>query len=81
LIELEILGILPVSPIILFEEASSSETHNSSGVVIDVTRLHNIVTSSTTKDGAIGCEVLSVVWLVVCKLGEVLFAHNQEALI
>ncbi len=81
MIELEILGILPVSLIILFEEASSSEAHNSSGVVVDVTRLHNILVAATAKDGAVGREVQSVVQLVVCELGEVLFAHNWEALV
>ncbi len=81
MIELEILGILPVNPIILFEEASSSEAHNSSGVVVDVTRLHNIVAAAVAKDGAVGREVQSVVQLVMCGLGEVLFAHNWEALV
>jgi hypothetical protein len=76
LIQLEIFRILPVGPIILLEETSSRETHNSSGVVVDITGFHNIIKSFTAKCGTIIRKVQSIIQLVVCELGEILFAHD-----
>jgi len=67
---------LLVGPIILLEETSSRESHNSSGVVVDITGFHNIIKWFTAKCGALIGKVQSIIQLVVCELGEVLFAHH-----
>ena len=72
---------MPVGPIILLEETSSRETHYSSGVVVDVAGFHNIIKLFTAKCGAIIRKVQSSIHLVVCELGEVLIAHDWEALV
>ena len=75
LIQLEIFRLLPVGPIILLEETSSRETHNSRGVVVDITGFHNIIKSFTPKCRAVIRKVQSIIQLVVGELREILFAH------
>ena len=55
--------------------------HNFSGVVVDITGFHNIIKLFTAKCGTIIRKVQSIIQLVVCELGEILFAHDWKALV
>ncbi len=61
LVELEVLRVLPVSPIVLLGQAATCEAHDTCGVVGDVSGEDNVVASGSQDLGSIIEEINAVV--------------------
>jgi hypothetical protein len=81
LVELEILRVLPVSPIILLDQAAACEAHDVCGVVADVAREDNVVALGLQDSRSIVEKIDVIVELVMSELGEVFFGHNRDTTI
>ncbi len=81
LVELEVLRVLPVSPIVLLDQVAVCEAHDACGVVVYIAKEDNVIASGTQDSGTVIEEFDGIVELVMCVLGEVFLGHDGDTVI
>ena len=68
---------LPVHPILLFQESTAGEAHDSVCVLLNVSRLNDDVTLEFNNGGVFCHEIDPIIELIVSELGEIVLGDNR----